>query len=274
MSDTPADFLTKLIDKLERPYGAEKSIKIFQSVILSDRLLLTIHKNALGIRPEQRLMFILKEIGFPAQFNELISARLDSADIVHFGYENYGEGYFYKCYLEFAGYILRAQDLKMQDQQLVHYAIKWDPQNTSNTKFSYYHLQPSPGLNELKQHISQAYVGNTESVAYQVILEILTWDKVTAMQDDIMLLSVTEEGSERLSFDVNLYNADLCFSDISSQLMKVIKYFNVDMEEWARLYKRNSSQVLGHLAGGIDGNGREFFTVYFGVEERGTELIS
>jgi hypothetical protein len=30
----------------------------------------------------------------------------------------------------------------------------------------------------------------------------------------------------------------------------------------------NAARQLGHLAGGLDGRGREFSTVYFGVEER------
>ncbi len=273
MSVDHEKILHKLIYQLDSPYGEERSIKFIQSLALADRLLLSVHKNAFGESPERNLLHILNELGFPERYYNSIISGLASADIVHFGYENSGQGHFYKCYLEFAEEYLEAQMLENPDRKLVHYAVKWEPENPANPRISYYHSRPSSDPAAIKQYLSEVYSCKRMSVAYEMLLDILSMGEVTTIQDDMMLMSVTEQDNKRHSFDINLYNTELQLADISGQLMKITEYFDINTKAWARLYAGNSSKDLGHLSGGLDGNGREFFTVYFGVEERRMDLV-
>lgn len=264
MQDSPGSSLISLIEELGCSYGLEKSVKFLQLQMLSGRLLLTIHKDALGAKPEQVLSSLLMKLDFPNKYMELLISRISAADIVHFGYEDGGEGFIYKCYLEF---IQKRPTHENTDQHLLHYAVKWVPKLNCAPKISYYHLPFPAGVKGIKQYISDTYRAHSDSTAYRMILEIMTLDGVRKANDELMLLLVSEQANERQSFDINLYNTDLCLLDISSQLQAAIEYFNVNDEHWSRLYDACSSDKLGHIAAGFDGKGREFMTVYFGVQE-------
>jgi hypothetical protein len=269
VADSPGNFLNTLISKLGSPYGAERSIKLVRSMIRSERLLLSIHKDTLGKHTEISLLRILKELGFPDKYSDAITSRLGQAEIIHFGYEDYSAGFFYKCYLEFTDNVRQANDRKIQSGPLVHYAVKWDPQHPSIAKINHYYLQPAPDLYAVKQFLARVYADNSHSTAYQTVLDIIRLDEVSDSDNEMMVLSVTEEGSKRFSFDINLYDARLRLADIASQLKTIAEYFVVSKEEWQHHFKNNRHLQLGHLSGGMDEKDREFFTVYFGVEERG-----
>jgi len=43
-------------------------------------------------------------------------------------------------------------------------------------------------------------------------------------------------------------------------------HYDIPFERFESLYKKIQSDRLGHLAGGVDRKGRDFFTVYHGVK--------
>jgi hypothetical protein len=268
MPDPAEDFLDKLIANLGHHYGAERSIKFGQSEIRSSRLLLTIHKNSLGLNAEKNLFGLLSELSFPNEHKQEISSRLEQADIVHFGYEDYGQGFFYKCYIEFAQQVFLAEEQNRLEPILVHFAIKWDPLKPEKVKLTQYHLRRFPSLDAIKNHVREVYQDCTGSLALKTTLEIIDMEAVSSIKDELMIMSVSELNSDRYSYDINLYDAGLGLSSISSQLAKIVDYFGADTEEWEKLYQNDRQSKLGHLAGGIDEKGQEFYTVYFGVEER------
>ena len=47
-------------------------------------------------------------------------------------------------------------------------------------------------------------------------------------------------------------------------LMEIIQYYSIPSEEFHNLYEAVKTQIFGHLTGGIDREGRDFLTVYFG----------
>ncbi|MBT7952238.1 MAG: hypothetical protein HN764_11480 [Gammaproteobacteria bacterium] len=272
MSDPAEIFLDNLISNFGHPYGAERSIKFSQSELRSSRLLLTIHKNALGLNTEKNLFDLLSELSFPNEHKQEISSRLEQADIVHFGYEDYGQGFFYKCYVEFTQQIFLAEEQNKLEPVLVHFAIKWDPAKPEKVRFTQYHLRRFPSLDAIKNHVREVYQDCMDSLALQTTLEIIDMEVVSSIKDDLMIMSVSEPDSARYSYDINLYNADLRLSAVSSQLVKIVDYFAADTEEWEKLYQSDRDSKLGHVAGGIDEKGKEFYTVYFGVEERYKEI--
>jgi len=268
MPDDPGVSLNELVGGLHHPYFVESSVKFRNSRLYPDRLLLSIRKAALGTEPAVTLKKILLETGFPASDYRELLAHLDGADIIHFGYEGHDNGYIYKCYLEYAARYSSSWGRESQDRLQVYVAFKWDPADKGRARTSYYHSHPATTVKEVEEFLLQVYGDYSSSTACTVTREILATDAVTKIDGDLMVLSVTEEGNNRLSFDLNMYDAGLKLSFMENQLAQVADYFKIENTAWRNYFNTHSNKSLGHLAGGVEGNGNEFYTVYFGVETR------
>ena len=67
---------------------------------------------------------------------------------------------------------------------------------------------------------------------------------------------------------MNLYDAALTLGSIEPLLMRMGEHYGLPREQFAAFIDGVRAKRLGHLTGGIDREGRDFFTVHFGVEER------
>ena len=83
---------------------------------------------------------------------------------------------------------------------------------------------------------------------------------------DILYLEVSEEDNPRRSFDINVYRAGLQVGELYPILLKAWQHYSIPAERWHDLYGRVASKAFGHLSGGIDRGGKDFLTVYYGVE--------
>jgi tryptophan halogenase len=84
---------------------------------------------------------------------------------------------------------------------------------------------------------------------------------------EIQYLEVTEEGNPRRSFDLNVYKSGLRLQDLNPELLRALAYYGIPFSRFAPLYQRIKRERLGHLAGGVDREGNDFMTVYYGVHE-------
>ena len=268
MPENPGDLLSELVDELDCPYGVERSVKFRRFRLFSDRLLLTIHKAAFGTEPVCNLRNMLAKTGFPEYGYEGLLVHLDAADIIHFGYEGHDRGYIYKCYLEFAERYSKSWGNEVPDKLLVYTAFKWDPAPNGMIRTSYYHSYPATTVKEVEKFLLDVYGSDSQSAACAVTRELLSTDAMTKLDGDLMVLAVTEEDNKRSSFDLNLYDTGMKLSFIENQLDQVAEYFNIEHTVWQKYFNEVRDNSLGHLAGGMDSTGNEFYTVYFGVEER------
>jgi non-ribosomal peptide synthetase component F len=85
----------------------------------------------------------------------------------------------------------------------------------------------------------------------------------------LQFLEVGEEGNERRSFDLNLYDAGLTLRDAQAPLARLRQHYGVRPGQYQALYDQVSARRLGHIAGGLHRAGESFATVYYGVEARG-----
>ena len=83
--------------------------------------------------------------------------------------------------------------------------------------------------------------------------------------EKLQYLEVHEPGNGRRSFDLNLYNAKLVVKDVQPQLQAMRERYGVRPGQFQALYDQIKGKVLGHLAGGVHRDGRDFFNVYYGV---------
>ena len=74
-----------------------------------------------------------------------------------------------------------------------------------------------------------------------------------------------EPGNGRRSFDLNLYNARLLVKDVQPQLYRMRERYGIRPGQFQALYDQIKGKVLGHLAGGVHRDGRDFFNLYYGV---------
>ena len=54
-------------------------------------------------------------------------------------------------------------------------------------------------------------------------------------------------------------------------MMKIWQYFSIPAQEFSELYRQMETKMFGHFSGGIDREGNDFLTVYFGLEPVGYE---
>jgi hypothetical protein len=84
--------------------------------------------------------------------------------------------------------------------------------------------------------------------------------------EELMFMEVSEDNNPRLSFDINVYKAELPLAEMVDLLKEVADYFSVTAQRWSGFLETLSSERLGHISGGVGRNGKEFFTVYYSIE--------
>ena len=268
MPDRPDAYLEALVRRLDSPYGYERSVKIIDARIYNERMLLSLHRDSLGGAPELRLGEMLGQLDFPTARTPDVLALLHRSDHVHFGYERYSTGFLYKCYLEDSTAFTGAGAGSHGGDSLVYTAFKWSPGNTRDPRTSYYIGYPSASLPEIREIIRAVYQYPAVPVVLAVVMGILDDPRLQDDDNRPMVMTVTEADNPRLSFDLNLYDAEMQVRDMEDALLQVAGYFELDLQAWREFYRHIAGYRLGHLAGGRDASGREFFTLYFGVEER------
>ena len=78
-------------------------------------------------------------------------------------------------------------------------------------------------------------------------------------------LEVEEAENARRSFDLNVYNAKLQVKDIHPLMQQMRENFAIRPGQFQALYDQIKALALGHLAGGVHRNGKDFFNLYYGA---------
>jgi hypothetical protein len=84
----------------------------------------------------------------------------------------------------------------------------------------------------------------------------------------ILFLEVREDDNPRHSFDLNLYKAGLRVRDLDAWISRIGAHYDLPADPFRQVYDAARPLALGHIAGGLDREGRDFLTVYYGMEER------
>jgi hypothetical protein len=256
-----AHSLEQLIGSLSIKYGLERSFKIFHGTLLTNRFLLTVHKRSLVQKPEERILDICERMGMPPDLMEPFRARLPEANLVHFGFEGGETACIYKVYLEF-------RDRGGSKPFLLHLAFKWDPTGGTTRAVTAYTCHPSLSLEIILQRVATILDDDRHREAVDTAKGILISASAGAPEKGIRYLEVSEEGNPRRSFDINLYKAGLPLEHFYPFLSDLCRHYAIPLEQFQSLYDTIRIKTLGHLSGGIDREGKDFFTVYFGVEGR------
>ena len=65
---------------------------------------------------------------------------------------------------------------------------------------------------------------------------------------------------------MNMYKAKVRLEELYPLLMDMCQHYSIPSEEFHILYDQFKAKLFGHLSGGIDREGKDFLTLYYGVE--------
>jgi hypothetical protein len=258
-----------LVKTLGVSIGHEKSFKMSSQSLLADRFLLGINKKVIDCKAEDRIVDICRQMNMPASLFETFHKALFDADYVHFGFEDDGRSCIYKVYVEFLDHIqeqLNASPGEKVSSCLLHLGFKWDPfeeQRQAVTRYTWHPWITGGRIMDRVAAIADPirHVDLFESA--KTLVEMAT---ARMPFQDILYLEVTEAGNPRKSFDINVYRGGMQVAEIYPLLARLGQYHAIAYRRFRELYAQIQNQRFGHLAGGIDRQGKDFCTVYYGAE--------
>ena len=256
--------LIRAVGDLGVPHQYERSFRVSQEGLQANRYLLSLNPGDLGDGARERILAICERFGMPAALRAMAGERFASANCVHFGFEGDG-GVVCKLYLERKVPAEEAGQARRRGQPvLLHLAFKWNLARNEHV-ISEYLWHPELSAQEIEARLAgQIYRGSGEaSLAIASAVLALAASKVDAKR--LQYLEVQEPGTGRRSFDLNLYNAKLQVKDIQPALYRMRDQFGLRPGQFQALVDQIRAKALGHLAGGLHRDGRDFFNLYYGV---------
>jgi hypothetical protein len=267
--DHGAERLGCVVAALGVPHGFERSIKLRDGVVQPNRCLLTIAK-ASGARPDA-LVDAWRALAMPAPLLERARARLADADLVHFGYEQETDDRsFYKVYLEFRDRFepVPSPAPDGRDPFPLHLAFKWNPRDAGEAVEGRYLCYGPLDSGAILRRLARVYAQQPRRTTWDLTCGLLATAARRVDARDLLYLDVEEAGTARRSFDLKLYPAGLSMAAVASSSAALSAHFGIAAGILDTALAPHRSARLGHVSGGMDRRGRDFFTVYFGVEAR------
>ncbi len=266
--DEKAGLLFQLTKDLDVQIGIERSFKMFRRTLLANRFLLGFKQTEIQGNPHKRILDICERIDMPGKYLEIFRQNLPEANIVLFGFEENEETSLYKAYLEFGGRFEKVigDNPDRPAPFLIHLGFKWDSSDNSRGAVARYTCFPSFSVEDMRERLSTNFYGRKDVIPFEISKGILDLASGRMGPDKFLYLEVNEEGNPRRSFDINMYRAGLRLKDLSPLLLEMCRHYSIPFEAFHLLYEPVKTQFFGHLSGGFDRQGRDFFTIYFGVK--------
>jgi tryptophan 7-halogenase len=256
--------LLQAVGAWEVPHQYERSFRMTQTSLQANRFLLTVNTKDIPGDPAAAALAVCDQFEMPAQLRSVAAENFGMAKCVHFGFEGESDNIVCKLYLEAnvsADQAGRAQSAG--EPVLLHLAFKWDLMKGGGVT-SRYLWHPFLSAAEIGERLDRIYRdGPAASVA--VVHAVLQAAAEHAPAERLQYLEVEEPQTSRRSFEFNLYNAKMHVRDIQSLLQRLREQYGVRPGQFQALYDQIKGMTLGHLAGGVHRDGRDFFNVYYGA---------
>ena len=227
--------------------------------LLAKRFLLGVRTRGV---PEQTLLEIAAGIGMPEKFRSPFLSQMPDADVVLFGMEDGEGGLVYKAYLEFWEKVRRAVTANgSKEPALLNLGFKWYARDNSINVVSRYTCYPMLDLAGMLHRLRGIYGGETNPPSCRLALHVV---QVAARRNAASIyMEVSDEGTPRRSYDINLYKANLTLAEIEEALFEAASQYALPRAQFDPLYTRVRGRPLGHLSGGVARDGSDFLTVYY-----------
>lgn len=256
--------LLRLVGHWDVPHQYERSFRLSELGVQANRFLLTVNTCDVPGTARERALEVCDRLAMPATLRAAAEANFEMANCLHFGFEGDPGSIICKLYLERAVPGEEAQKARaVGEPVLLHLAFKWDLLGDAavTTKYFWY-----PGLSapEIQERLAHVYRGG-QSASFDIARAMLQLAAEREPTENLQYLEVEEAENARRSFDLNVYNAKLRVKDIQPLLHRMREHFAIRPGQFQALYDQIKAMALGHLAGGVHRNGKDFFNVYYGV---------
>jgi hypothetical protein len=258
--------LFQFLDEQKITPAFERSFEFLEKELFENRFLLGFEKRMIQRQPDERLMEICQRLGMPADFLDRFRENLPEASIVGFGFGEDEGTCMVKAYLEFGARFFRAvkSNPHAPDPYVSHLGFKWDAEDNTRRAFAKYTCFPNCTFQAMLERLSQDFYGREGRSPFDIVKNILKLASRKVSQQKFHFLDVKEENNPRSSFDINVYSANLQLKEVHPFLLGICRHYAISEERFHSLYERLKEHILGHIAGGIDREGKDFFTLYFG----------
>lgn len=230
------------------PFIFEWSAQIGRGRISDNRGLFSFPITAMGDDACGHTMELCRQWDASQSVLHTIAEYFPKASHVHFGLEFEATYRTAKCYLEF--------------EALTRFlGFKWSSDPAKPTVVSRYQLLPLANWPMVQNNACQT-IQEPHRVPLQSLLR-----KIQAAADSIgsqtmSLLEVSDEGSERLSYDLNCYDFEITLSSIRDECESLLTHFDVPASNAQRWMDGSREHTLGHLAFGKNRQQQDFVTIY------------
>ena len=247
-------------------YGIEQSMRMSPKILETRRCLISFSLAEAGHEATADVTQICRAMNAPDTFQQSIARFINAAAFVHFGFEYSGATRIGKCYLE-----LPPPDptLPRQSGRLQFLGFKWSLQNSSIAVVSRYKSSTVQDWSEIKSLLLAA-----TDQKLRLILELLLQQLQPSSQkarEIYPLLEISEEGSDRRSWDLNVYDDQRSLGQVQCSLLAAAETLQIPQQDFFAWILPITTSVLGHIATGIGRSGEPFLTVYYGA--RGVEVL-
>ena len=253
----------KIVESMGIKCGYERSFKLCRNTILSNRYLLGINTADVSTKT---LLDACRKLDMPANFLDEFHAGLTDANLVFLGFEaNATGGALYKIYLEYWDQLLgklRA-DPAYTGPHMLHKGFKWQYDCPEKNLVTWYQCQPGMATDEVLQRIQSQYCDIPDQLCLDSVCQIITLARNKASGSKFVYVEVSEQGSQRKSFDLNLYPAGLQIKDVVKPISDAAIKLDVPGDMFARLMSIVAQKLLGHISAGIGRDGQEYLTIYY-----------
>lgn len=150
LTDPKANMLFELVRDLRVKTGFERSFKITQNRILSNRFLIGLQSKSSTNFPLD-VTNICRQLDMPEDYLEIFCEHLYKATIILFGFEGTEQGGRFKVYLEFGDNLEQGFRENNGNPVLIHLGFKWSTSNSSSkslAKYTWFPLLTTKGMLE------------------------------------------------------------------------------------------------------------------------------
>lgn len=236
--------------------GWESSIRLSPDHVRPNRLLLGFSPHGVA---EQRVLGLPDALGMPLAGAQAFAGYGLSARSILLAAEMGDRTVELKAYLQFSpawpaplpGLLMRGYKWQLGQGAL--------PNRTSCLRVSDY-VCPDQGAHEALAMLRRSSeASELAQAAYALVEHALTRHPV-GLQPDVWM--VGEEGNQRASCCIRLYESGLCVADLLPGLKVLSAAWSLQDHLSPEILKSLGSRPLGWIAAGLDGQGNPFVTLY------------
>lgn len=255
----------RLVEELGLPCGYEKSFKLAPRYFSANRYLLGIDRRNLD---ESGLTRIFERMLMPEPLVDNCRDRLADANLLLLGFEESEKDCIYKIYLEFWDQVSMALQRASEPcrPRTLFLGYKWSAFDNRKSVVSEYVYHPRLALDDMIARLEQLNRTEDADPTFDVARELVQLAARLADSESFIYLEVGEAGTQRSSFDINLYRASLSLQQLRPQLERLLNHYQIERGRLDEVYARAGDRQLGHLSGGTGRDGQPFFSVYYDNE--------